>query len=95
MVSTLVSLHERLGDIDAAAQAFSSGKGEQLSRAAAAFFSRHGRWQDAAAAHQRLLDANPRDAQVSSRKKTRAMLPVSRVRLPHTTSTASCCAQHA
>jgi len=26
-------------------------------------FSRHGRWQDAAAAHQRLLDANPRDAQ--------------------------------
>lgn len=68
MVSTLVSLYERLGDVDGAARTFMVGEGNelapQLARAAAAFFVRHGRWKDAAAAHTLLLDQNPRDVQV-------------------------------
>eukprot|EP00966_Prymnesium_polylepis_P203910 4723889-Prymnesium_polylepis.1 len=63
MVSTLVALHERLGDVDGAAAAFATSVDEQIVRASAAFFARHGRWPEAAAAHEKLLATNPRDAQ--------------------------------
>lgn len=61
MVGTLVSIHEKLGDADAAVACFEGATEPSLLRAAASFFSRHGKWRDAAAAHQRVLDANPRD----------------------------------
>ena len=71
MLGTLVALHERLGDVDAAAKAVANavdGQGakkadDKTLRAAAGFFSRHGRWEQAAAAQQALLDRNGRDLQ--------------------------------
>ena len=71
MLGTLVALHERLGDVDAAAKAVANavdGQGakkadDKTLRAAAGFFARHGRWEQAAAAQQALLDRNGRDLQ--------------------------------
>ncbi|KAL1528528.1 hypothetical protein AB1Y20_009871 [Prymnesium parvum] len=63
MVATLVALHERLGDIDGAAAGFEGHDDPQILRAAAAFFARHRRWEAAAAAHEKLLAADPRDMQ--------------------------------
>ena len=67
MLGTLVALHERIGNVDAAAEglgkALEGTTDEKTLRAAAGFFSKHGRWEQAAAAHQRLLDANARDLQ--------------------------------
>ena len=77
MLGTLVALHERLGDVDAAAKAVANavdgqegGKkaDDNTLRAAAGFFSRHGRWQQAAAAQQALLDRNGRDLQARAPK---------------------------
>ena len=64
MVGTLVALHERVGDIDAASAVFAAGSGATdpaLQRAAAAFYVKHGRWQQAAGAHEAILAANSRD----------------------------------
>ena len=62
-----MALQERLGDVDAAAKSFAeaaeTATDDKTLRAAAEFFSRHGRWEQAAAAHQSLLDANERDVQ--------------------------------
>ena len=64
MIGTLVALHERLGAVDAAAAAFGDGETrEPMLRAAADFAARHGMWERAAAAQQKLLDANSRDLQ--------------------------------
>ena len=61
MIGTLVALHERVGDVDAAAACFDGATDAPTLRAAAAFSVRHGRWPQAAAAHQAILAANPRD----------------------------------
>ena len=63
MVGTLVALHERLGETENAAACFDGATDPAILRAAAAFFSRHGRWSQAAAAHQAALNADPRDLQ--------------------------------
>jgi len=67
MLGTLVALHERLGNVDAAAEGLSKALAgttdEKTLRAAAGFFSKHGKWEQAAAAYQRVLDANARDLQ--------------------------------
>ena len=67
MLGTLVALHERLGDVEAAAKAVANAvdgaADDETLRAAAGFFSRHGRWEQAAAAQQALLDHNERDLQ--------------------------------
>ena len=63
VVGTLVALHERLGQVDEAAACFDGATDPDLIRAAAAFFSKHALWTRAAAAHQKLLAANPRDLQ--------------------------------
>jgi signal recognition particle subunit SRP72 len=63
MVGTLVALHERLGQTAEAAGCFEGVTSAPLLRAAAAFFSRHSMWPQAAAAQQRLLDADSRDLQ--------------------------------
>ena len=77
MLGTLVALHERLGDVDAAAKAVANavdGQGaapdDKTLRAAAGFFSRHGRWEQAAAAQQALLDRNGRDLQALASRAT-------------------------
>lgn len=66
MVGTLVSLHERLGDVDGAAAALEAALaaegGGQLMQAASSFYSRHGRWAEAAAAQRGVVEAAPRDA---------------------------------
>ena len=67
MVGTLVSLHESLGDIDAAAECFANAKDAALHRAAASFFEKHSRWQLAAAAHQAILNENARDFEALAR----------------------------
>lgn len=63
MVGTLVALHERLGDIDGAAAALEACGNPKLLQSASAFYARHGRWREAAAAQQRLVDAEPRNLQ--------------------------------
>jgi signal recognition particle subunit SRP72 len=63
MVGTLVALHERLGQTAEAAGCFEGVTSAPLLRAAAAFLSRHSMWPQAAAAQQRLLDADSRDLQ--------------------------------
>jgi signal recognition particle subunit SRP72 len=61
MVGTLVALRERLGDIEGAAACFDGATDPALLRAGARFFAKHGRWPQAAKAHQTCLEANPRD----------------------------------
>ena len=61
MVGTLVALHERLGEMEQAAACFEGATDLKLLRAAAAFSAKHGRWPKAAAAHQAILQASPRD----------------------------------
>jgi len=61
MVGTLVSLHEGAGQAEAAAACFDGATEPALLRAAAAFFSKHGLWPQAADAHKKLLASNPRD----------------------------------
>lgn len=62
-VGTLVALHEKLGHVDEAAKCFDGATDPILLRAAAAFFSRHALWPQAAAAHQKLLDVDAHDLQ--------------------------------
>ena len=61
MVGTLVALHEREGDIDAAAACFEGASSEQLLRASGAFHTHYKRWPAAAAAYRKLLELNARD----------------------------------
>lgn len=63
LVGTLVAIHEKMGNADAAVQCFEGATDPALLRAAASFFGRHRKWRDAAAAHQKVLAANPRDLQ--------------------------------
>ena len=58
-----MALHERRGEAAEAAACFEGATQPALLKAKASFAAKHGRWAEAADAHQKLLSANPRDLQ--------------------------------